>query len=134
MSTPFDYVKDASQGKKNLMRGTENDELAEGGYNPWVANLAFSMHPSSILHANLMNLHHQLPNRAQYEFYLYSLPKANRYAAWAKEEKNLLLRAIQEYYDCSATVAKQYEKLLGSDDKKKLLKLYEATKEAPSNK
>ena len=30
MSNPFDYVNDINHKKKNIMRGTDNDELAEG--------------------------------------------------------------------------------------------------------
>ena len=63
MSNPFDYVKDASYSKENLMRGSENDKLAESFYDPWLTNLAFSYHLDSILHSNLMNMYSEvLPN------------------------------------------------------------------------
>lgn len=132
----FDLINDASLTKKNLMRGSEDDEAAESVYSPVTANRAFSMHPSSVLHANLMNLHHSLPKRAQYEFYLYSLPKLNRKSKgkWPKEEKDPLLDAIQLYYKCSRTVAKQYEKLLSKDDKKELLRVCGDPVKAPSHK
>ena len=35
MSNPFDYVNDINHKKKNIMRGTDNDELAEAGYIPY---------------------------------------------------------------------------------------------------
>jgi len=33
MANPFDYLVSINQTKKNLMKGTENDALAEKGYN-----------------------------------------------------------------------------------------------------
>lgn len=134
MSDLFEYINAASYQKRNLMRGSENDALAEKDYVAWNVNRAFSMHPSSILHANLMNLHHGLPARAQFEFYFYSLPKLNRKAKWPKEEKSSLIEAIQKYYNCSKTVAKQYETLLGEEEKELLLKLYADPVKAKSHK
>ena len=40
MSNPFDYINSINQNKKNLMRDSENDTLAERGYNPWITSNA----------------------------------------------------------------------------------------------
>lgn len=112
---PFDYINDASHTKKNLMRGSENDELAEKAYNPWLTNLAFSQHPDSILHANLMNMYHQLDYRPQYEYYLYALRTKKRFAKWPKKADNADLDMICGFYDCNPNVGKQYLSLLNKE-------------------
>ena len=64
MSNPFDYVNSINSSKKpNLMRDSENDALAEKGYNAYLVNKALSCFPDTLLHANLMNQYHQLENR-----------------------------------------------------------------------
>jgi len=112
MANPFDYVNDASYDKKNLMRGTEDDKEAEKGYSPWLTNLAFSQHQDTILHANLMNLHHELDNRPQYEFYINSIRPKKRYAKWAKKQDDEELNIVCKAYGVNPNIAKQYLSLL----------------------
>jgi hypothetical protein len=115
---PFDFVKDASYDKKNLMRGTDNDDLMERDYNPWLTNIALSYHPDSILYANLMNIHHHLDNRPQYEFYINGLRKRKRFSSWVKkedEETLILLEKICICYGCSKSTARTYLKLMSNE-------------------
>lgn len=109
---PFDYVNDASFSKKNLMRDTDNDELAEKGYNPWLTNLAFSQHPDTILVANEMNKRHYLDNRPQYEFFLNIVRPRKRFGKWPKKAEDENLAAVCNAYQCNTTVAREYLKLL----------------------
>lgn len=110
--TPFDYINDASHTKKNLMRGSENDTLAEKGYNPWLTNIAFSQHPDTILHANLMNMYHHLDNRPQYEYLINSLRSKKRFGKWSKKKDNEDLDMICEVYGVNRNVGKEYLALL----------------------
>ena len=112
---PFDYINDASHAKKNLMRGTENDALAEKGYNPWITNLAFSQHPDTILHANLMNMYHHLDNYPQYIYYIHSLRSKKRFGKWSKKKDNTDLDIICSFYNCNPNVGKEYLSLLSKD-------------------
>ena len=57
--TPFDYVT-AINEKKTL------NEMA--GYNPYLANHSLSNHLDTVLIANEMNTHPNLPPLAQYDF------------------------------------------------------------------
>ncbi len=98
MSNPFVYVDSVSYTKKNLMRGTANDELAERGYKPFLANKALSYHQDAILYANELNMRPQLDNKLQYEFLLNSLRKRKRYAKWQKKVDDVSLELIMEYY------------------------------------
>ena len=48
MTNPFDYVNSVSSSKKDMMRDTENDELAEKDYNPFIVNRALSYHQDCV--------------------------------------------------------------------------------------
>ena len=38
-ANPFSYVDSINHSKKNMMRDSENDKLAESQYNPWFTNI-----------------------------------------------------------------------------------------------
>jgi len=97
------------------MRDSENDTLAEKGYNAWVVNNALSYHVDTILHANLMNQYHDLDNRPQYEFLLNSIRPKKRYAKWVKNAGDKDLEMVCEYYKCNPTIGKDYLSLLSSE-------------------
>lgn len=117
MTNPFDYVNDIQHGKKNLMEGTENDALAEQGYNPWLTNLALSYHLDTVLHANEINRYYDLSNKTQYLFLLNSVrPKKRQFAKWAKKaQDNEDLDMVCEVYECNRNVGKTYLSLLSSE-------------------
>lgn len=112
---PFDYVNSITHTKKNLMRDTENDALAEKGYEPWLTNNALSYFPDTILHANLMNQYHQLNHRAQYEFLINSIRPKKRFSKWVKSARDEDLDVICAYYNCNVTVGREYQSLLSSE-------------------
>lgn len=113
--TPFDFIKSASQTKKDLIRGSEYPEMAEKQYNAFIINRGFSYFEDTILHANEMNMRFNLFEDAQYHYYLGILRPRNRFSKWHKAEKNKDLDAIQEVYSVSRVVAKQYLKVLSKD-------------------
>jgi len=114
--SPFDYVKNINgPASQNMMRDTENDELAEKGYNPWVVNLGLSFYPDTILHVNLVNMYHHLDNRPQYEFLLNSIRPKKRYAKWVKNAGDEDLDAVCRHYDCNRNVGRDYLSLLSSE-------------------
>jgi hypothetical protein len=112
MSNPFDYVKAVSDTKKDLMRGTENDTLAEKNYNAFLSNRALSYHPDAILHANEMNTLHHLDNILQFDYYNNVLRRRKRFAKWSKPEDDENINIIHSYYGCNKKVALQYLKIL----------------------
>ena len=115
MTSPFDYVKTINSTKTNMMRESENDTLAEKGYNAWVVNNALSYFPDTVLHANLMNMHHDLDNRPQYEFLLNSIRPKKRFAKWVKNADDKDLDTVCAYYECNRNIGKDYLSLLSSD-------------------
>lgn len=116
MTKPFDYVNSINLSKKNMMRDSENDALAEKDYNAWIVNTALSYFPDTILHANLVNMHPSLDNRPQYEFLLNSIRPKKRFAKWVKADNDSDIDAVSEYYKCSKSVAKEYLRLLSDEN------------------
>jgi|TARA_B100000497_G_C7596504_1_gene358609 hypothetical protein len=115
MSNPFEYVNTITQSKKNMMRDSENDTLAEKGYSGFLVNKALSYFPDTLLHANLMNHYHQLEDRPQYEFLLNSIRPKKRFAKWVKDAGDKDLDVVCEYYQCNRNLGKDYLSLLSSE-------------------
>ena len=105
---PFDYVTSVSYSKKNLMRGSENDELAESGYQPYLTNKALSYFPDSLFYSNEMNMNHHADNILQYEYLINTLRPKRRFAKWVKAEDNDDLEAIKLFFGYSNKKAEQY--------------------------
>ena len=109
---PFDFVNSINFTKKNLMRGSDNDELSEKSYAPYLTNKTLSYFTDTLLYANEMNRMHFLDNKLQYEFFLNSIRKKKRFAKWAKADKNDDLVMISEYYQISLSKAKEAIRIL----------------------
>ena len=112
---PFDYINSINFTKKNLMKGSENDELSEKSYVPYITNKTLSYFTDTLLYANEMNRYHFLDNRLQYEFYLNSIRKKKRFAKWAKADDNDDLSMISEFYQISLSKAKEAIKILSPE-------------------
>jgi hypothetical protein len=111
-SKPFIYVESVSSTKKNLMRDSANDELAEKGYNAYLTNRSLSYHQDTILYANEMNKRSHLSNKPQYEYLLNSLRKRKRYAKWAKQSPDASVEMIMEYYGYGRSKAEEALRVL----------------------
>jgi hypothetical protein len=112
---PFVYADSVSYTKKNLMRGSSNDELAEKGYKPFLVNRSMSYHHDSILFANEMNMRPHLDNKPQYEYLLNSLRKRKRFAKWAKEKPDASVEMVMEYYGYGRSKAEEALRVLTDD-------------------
>ncbi len=118
---PFDYVNSINTHKRNLMVGSENDELAEKEYVPFLTNKALSYHTETLLYSNEMNRYAFLPNKLQYEYLLHSVRPGKRFSKWAKKEDmdNILL--IARYYQCNLQRAQEYMSVLKPGDLEEIL-------------
>ena len=112
----FDYVNSINDNKKNLMRGSENDELSEKSYNSFIVNKSLSYFIDTILYANEINQYSQLDNLLQYEYLLNSIPKKKRFSKWAKKESNEDIDTITEYYQCNHARAIQILKIINKNE------------------
>jgi len=115
MSNPFVYVDSVSYSKKNLMRGTANDELAEKGYKPFLTNRSLSYHQDSILFANEMNIRPTAENKWQYEYLLNTLRKRKRYSKWKKQDPDAAVEMIMEYFGYGRSKAEDALRVLTDD-------------------
>lgn len=112
MSNPFVYADSVSYTKKNLMRGTANDELAERGYKPYLTNRSMSYHQDSILYANEMNMRPAAEFKWQYEYLLNSLRKRKRFSKWKKQNPDATVEMIMEYFGYGRAKAEQALRVL----------------------
>jgi hypothetical protein len=112
VSNPFVYADSVSATKKNLMRGTANDELAEKGYKPFLTNRSMSYHQDSILYANEMNMRPHLDNKLQYSYLLNTLRKRKRYAKWAKQTPDASVEMVMEYFGYGRSKAEEALRVL----------------------
>ena len=112
---PFDYVNDINFKKKNLMRDSDNDKLAESGYIPYITNKSLSYFPDTLFFSNDMNHHHHLDNLLQYEYLLNNVRPKKRFAKWVKPEDNDDLEIIKMYFGYSNKKAEQALKILSSE-------------------
>ena len=69
-TNPFDYINAINTSKKNLMRDTNNDRIAEKEYSSFLTNRALSYFNDTIGYANEMNVRHYADNLLQFEYLL----------------------------------------------------------------
>ena len=112
MSNPFDYVSSITYNKTDMMTGTENDELAEAGYNPYLTNKSLSYFPDTLLYANEMNVLNHADNRLQYSYLLNSIRPKKRFSKWVKKQEDIDIEAIKQYYKYSTAKAEAALSLL----------------------
>lgn len=119
----FDYVNSINTGKDSLMKGDLAEEN-EKGYNPYLTNIALSYFLDTVLHANLMNQHHHLNSRTQYEFLFNSIRKKKRFSKWHKAEPLDDLQLICDHYQVNKTIGREYLSLLPPEEIEKIKQMY----------
>jgi len=112
---PFDFVNSINQSKKDLMTGTENDELAEKGYVPFIINKSYSYFPDTVLYANELNRHNHIDNKLQFHYLLNTIRPQKRFAKWIKKVDNNDLEVVKSYYGYNNEKALEALTLLSSD-------------------
>ena len=106
-SNPFDYTNAITQTKKDLMRGTANDDLAEKDYNAFLNNRALSYHSDTVHFANEMNRLSHIDNLLQFDFLLNIVRPRKRVAKWAKKDNDSDLLIVKEYFNYNDVKARQ---------------------------
>jgi hypothetical protein len=116
MSSPFDYINAISHTKENLISGTDNDELAEKGYEPYLVNRGLSFFPDTVLYVNEMNIRHGLSKKCQFLYLLNTVRPRKRYSKWFKANLEDDIKIVSEYYGCSIAKAREAMKVLTDDN------------------
>lgn len=121
----WDFVNDINGKQTDLMTGSENDELAEKTYVPFIINKQFSYFPDTIMYAQQMNIHHNLPNKLQYHCLLNSIRPRKRFSKWSKRQENEDLELIRRYFGYDISKAEQALSLLSPEDLQDLREKYD---------
>ena len=107
-TNPFDYTKAVMQTKKDLMRGTANDDLAEKDYDSFRNNRALSYYSDTIYFANEMNRLSHIDNLLQFDFLLNIVrPRNRKFVKWAKKDNDSDLLTVKEYFNYNDSKARQ---------------------------
>ena len=115
--SPFDYVKEILQGKKQLI----TDDLTEKEYVPFIVNRSLSYHQDCVFFANEVNRRHHLDKKLQNDFLLNTVRSQKRpFAKWIKSEKNDDLECIKTIYGFSDSKAREALRLLSKEQIQKL--------------
>ena len=109
---PFDLVKAINEKK-------EVDNPAE--YVPYLSNIAFSYSLDTVMLANEMNQHPNMPPVCQYDFMYHTVKKGKRFNKWYKGDEHPHLEAVMNYFNYSKTKALAALTLLTQADIKKIL-------------
>jgi hypothetical protein len=112
---PFDFVNDINLGKKDIITDSDNPELAEKTYNPFLTNRALSYFPDTIQFANMMNKNSHIDNMLQYSFLLNIIRKRKRFSKWFKKNDDDVLQMVIDYYGYSVNKAKEVLKILNDE-------------------
>ena len=115
MTSPFDYVNAINFNKQDLMTGTENDELAEAAYVPFLTNRSLSNFPDTILYANEMNMNHHLDNKLQFHYLINTIRPKKRFSKWAKRQDSESFAIVKEYFKYNNTKTEQALAVLSPD-------------------
>lgn len=116
--SPFDYINSINNKEYIFDKHSEKD------YNPFIVNLGFSYFMDTVLLANELNKHSNIPNKAQYDFLYHSVTKKKRFSKWVKKEDKVdeNLQLISDYFGFSLNKAKDALKVL-TDEQIEQIKL-----------
>ncbi len=119
---PFDYLNAINDTKENVIEDSDNPELAEKLYPPFLINRGLSFFIDTVYLANEMNRHHHLENKMQFDFLINIVRKNKRYSKWYKPQPDDDVDAVMEYYDYSRDKARLVVGLLTKDQLRTITK------------
>ena len=111
---PFDYVK-AIEAK------TKVSDMS--GFVPYLANHSLSNNMDTVLLANEMNCHPDLPPECQYDFLYGTVRKARRFGKWHKPVENPHLELVMNHYQVNKEKALEMLSVLQQSDIKRLIEI-----------
>ena len=121
MTTPFDFLNSINDNKKDLFEDPQNEKE----YSPFLINKGLSYFPDTILYANEMNQHSDIPKKWQFDFLRFSIPKRRRFSKWHKKEKaSDILKLVMKHYKYSEKKAYEVLDILSDDNVKELIEAY----------
>jgi hypothetical protein len=114
-----DYLSAINHTKVPLL----DDEMNEKEYVPFVINRCLSYFPDTILHANLMNFHGNLPKKMQFDYFLNVLRKRKRFSKWLKNENGEHFFIVKEYFGYSDSKTKEIIDILTKEQIQEIISI-----------
>ena len=119
---PFDFLNSINLSKKDLFE----DPQAEKDYPPFMINRGLSYFPDTIMYANVMNRHHDIARKWQFDFYLNSISRKKRFSKWYKKDTiQEDIKLIMKYYKYSQAKAMEVYDLLSNDQLNHIREVFE---------
>lgn len=112
---PFDYLNAINDTKQDIIGESDNPELAEKLYPPYLVNKGLSYFIDTIYLVNEMNQRHHLEKKLQFDFLINIVRKKKRYSKWFKPQQDEVVDAVMNYYGYSQDKARQVVNLLTED-------------------
>ena len=109
---PFDYLNAINDTKQNVIEDSDNPELAEKLYPPYLVNRGLSFFIDTVYLANEMNRHHHLENKMQFDFLINIVRKKERFSKWFKAQPDEEVQAVTDHSGYSQDNARQVVDLL----------------------
>jgi cobyric acid synthase len=104
--TPFDFIKDISHVKENIMKDDVDNEI-EKQYNAFIVNRGFSYFMDTVIYANEMNIRSGVDAKLQFDFLINTVRQKKRYSKWHKAEQSDDIQIVKEYYGYNIHRAKE---------------------------
>lgn len=104
--TPFDFIKDISHVKENIMKDDIDNDI-EKQYNSFIVNRGFSYFMDTVIYANEMNVRSGVDAKLQFDFLINTVRQKKRYSKWHKAELSDDIQILKEYYDYNIHRAKE---------------------------
>ena len=112
---PFDFLNAINDSKQHIIDESDNPDLAEKLYPPYVVNKGLSYFIDTIYLVNEMNQRHHLDKKLQFDFLINIVRKKKRYSKWFKPQQDDVVDAVMNYYGYSQDKARQVVNLLTED-------------------
>jgi len=107
-----DWLNSINQSKLNLI---DDDYATEKEYPPFIINKCLSGFMDTVLIANEMNIHSDLPKKMQYDFFINIVRPKKRFSPWLRKEKIDSLELVKKYYHYNDEKARSALKLLSEE-------------------
>lgn len=117
---PFDYINDINYGKKNVIENSDNPELAEKLYVPFITNKTLSYFIDCIGLVNEVNIRPNMQKKPQFDFLINTIRQKKRFTKWIKKVDDDKLNVIMSHYGYSYEKAKQVSNFFDEDKIKKI--------------
>ena len=113
--SPFDFVESINKSKINLIEESDNPEVIEKEYIPWIVNKSLSYFADTVDFANVVNQYHNLDKKMQYSFLINIIRPKKRFSKWAKKQESGDIDIVTKVYGYSKKKAEIALSLLSTE-------------------